>query len=277
MVRALKKDILIYVILIFIAIIMLVPSIYMISTSLKRSIDIYTYPPQWIPSVPILTNYLLAWDRIDFFRTFKNSLIVATSSTVVSILFNGMAGYALARKEFPGKNIVFTIIIGSMMVSLPIILIPLFLIIKKIGLYDTLLALILPWSASGYGIFLIRQYILTIPIEIEYAAEVDGCSQLGSFFKITFPLCKPILLTWGIFNFLWAWGDLMLPLIFIRSHRLKTVSLILAEVGGRYGGAQINISMMMAACALISIPPVVVFLIGSRQFLRALTEGAIKG
>lgn len=276
--RQLRRLLPMHIVLILVAIIMLAPFAFMVSTSFKHDMDVYAYPIKWIPSPAMFGNYVTAWTQLGYFRLVVNSVFVALSATVISLLVNAMAGYAFARKKFPGKRILFIAVLGSMMVPFQAILIPLFLVIKGLRFYNTYAAIIIPWCASGYGIFLMRQYISTIPLELDHAAQIDGCSDFMIFFRVILPLCKPILVSLGIFVFIWVWTDLLLPLIMTRSPGLQTLELGLSHLGGKYGGARINIPVAMAACTMAVIPPIVCFIVGGRTLMRGeLLKGGIKG
>jgi multiple sugar transport system permease protein len=261
-----------------IVIVMIVPLAYMLSTSFKRNMDIYVFPLRWIPRPFVLIGYIEALKDLHILLLFRNSLLVAVAAVAISLFVNALAGYSFARKSFPAKNALFLVVLSSMMVPFQAILIPLFLIIKGMGLYNTFAAIILPWSVNAYGIFLIRQYVTTIPDEFDYAAKIDGCPDFMIFTRIIIPLCKPILLSLGIFLFIWTWTDLLLPLIMTNSASLTTIELGLSQLGGKFGGTQINVPVAMAGCTIAILPPLLFFVLGGRTLMMGqLLQGGIKG
>lgn len=259
-------------------VLMLIPFAYMLSTSFKRNVDVYVFPVRWVPRPFVVINYVIALKDLHIFTLFRNSMIVSILAVSTSLFTSSLAAYSFARKTFPGKTALFFLILGSMMVPFQAILIPLFLIMKNLGLYNTFPALILPWCANAYGIFLLRQYITTIPEEYDYAARIDGCPDFRIFTRIILPLSKPILLSLGVFLFIWTWTDLLLPLIMTNASAISTIELGLSQLGGQYGGTQINIPVAMAGCTVAILPPLIFFVLGGRTLMSGnLMQGGIKG
>ncbi len=263
-----------YIILIFFALIYLVPIIWMTLSSFKAGTELFSYPPKLLPSKFTLTNYIDAWNRGDFGLYFRNTAIVAVSATALTIVINTMAGYAFAKYKFKGSTFIFMFFISALMLPLEVLMIPIFQVIRTFGMYNNFLGLIIPCAATPTGVFLVRQYFMTIPDELMEAARVDGASETSIFVRLMLPMAKPIMSVLGIFSFLWRWNDYMWPLVVIRDTKKYTVQLALANFAGQYS---VDWGSLLAMSVLTMIPVLVIFLVFQEQFMKGMTAGAVKG
>lgn len=220
-----------------------------------------------------LENYRDAWARGNFLLAFANSTLVALSVTALQIITSALAGYALARLKFRGRQAVLLVVLATLVIPFQLLVIPIFLVLKSGNLINTYGALILPTAANGFGIFLMRQYFLTIPVELEEAAALDGATRLQILSRVLLPLARPALLTLFLFTFIGEWNDLFKPLVFTTRPELRTVQLALAEFQEQFTN---NWSLMMAAVVIATIPVVALFLAGQRQFIRGIAATGIK-
>lgn len=218
-------------------------------------------------------NYREAWIRGKFLLAFANSTLVAIGVTALQILTSALAGYALARLKFRGREIVLLLILVTLVIPFQLLVIPIFIVLKWGHLINTYWALILPTAANGFGIFLMRQYFATIPLELEEAAALDGANRLQILTKIMLPLSRPALVTLFLFTFIGEWNDLFKPLVFTTRPELRTVQLALAEFQEQFTN---NWSLLMAAVVIATIPVVILFLIGQRQFIQGIGTTGIK-
>ncbi len=220
-----------------------------------------------------LANYRDAWQRGEFLIAFANSTLVALVVTGLQIFASALAGYALARLKFRGRQALLLIVIATLVIPFQLLVIPIFLVLKWGHLINTYGALILPTAVNGFGIFLLRQYFQTIPIELEEAAALDGANRLQILWRVMLPLSRPALVTLFLFTFIGEWNDLFKPLVFITRPELRTVQLALAEFQEQYTN---NWSLLMAAVAIATIPVILLFLLGQRQFIRGIASTGIK-
>ena len=221
-----------------------------------------------------LDNYIRLFTNSFFPKWFFNSIVVATGFSLLALFFCSLGGYAFAKYDFAGKNILFLIVIGSMAIPVWTTIIPLFKWFSQLGLIDTYWALILPGSASGFGIFLMRQYIHGIPSEILDSARIDGCSEFQIYYRIVLPVVKPALGALGIYSFMTSWNNFISPLIFIRSPNMFTIPVGLAAFVGQKDP---QFALLMAGGMISVIPILIVFLSLQKQFVAGLTLGAVKG
>ena len=218
-------------------------------------------------------NYQEAWARGKFLLAFLNSTIIALSVTGLQLITSALAGYALARLKFRGKEAILLLILTTLVIPFQLLVIPIFVILKWGHLINTYWALILPTAANGFSIFLMRQYFISIPQELEEAATLDGANRWQILTRIMLPLSRPALITVFLFTFIGEWNDLFKPLVFTTKPELNTVQLALAEFQEEFTS---NWSLMMAAVVIASIPVVVLFLIGQRQFIQGISNTGIK-
>lgn len=267
------STVLVYIALIVGAMIMLYPFVYMISTSLKSPAQVYVFPPRWIPTPIVWSNYVTAYGRLGI-QPFVNSVLFTASVVLGQGLVTTMGGYAFARLRFPFRNALFLAYLGTLMVPFVVVSIPLFVIVARLGWQDTYQGLILPILANGaFGTFLFRQFFLTIPEELGDAATVDGANHLDIFTRIYVPLSGPALTAYGIITALGAWNMYLWPLIVLQSDELKPVTLIIAQFASSMN-AQLNI--MMAAVAIALLPMFILYVIGQRFFVEGIAMTGLK-
>jgi len=217
--------------------------------------------------------YQLAWEKGNFLLAFANSGLVAIASVFFQVITSTLAGYALARLKFRGKNFIILLIISTLIIPFQVLVIPIFLILKWGHLINTYWALILPSAASGFGIFLMRQYFISIPVELEEAATLDGANSLQIIWQILFPLAKPAIITLSLFTFIGEWNDLFKPLVFTNTPNLTTVQLALASFQEQFTS---NWSLLMAAVIIATIPVIILFIFGQKQFIQGVSDTGIK-
>ncbi len=268
------KKCIVYTLLIVGLIITLAPFFWMLSTSLKTRAGIFTMPPQWIPDEPTLMHYGRLFDEVDFLRSFLNSTIVAISVTVLGLFFNSLAGYAFAKYRFPGRDRIFAILILSLMVPGQVTMMPVFLILRSVGLINTYLGLIITGTISVFGIFLVRQFVQTIPNDLIEAARIDGCSEFGIYLKVILPLCKPVLATLGIFTFMASWNEFLWPLIVMVREEMYTLPVALAALEGQYAT---DYGLVMAGAVVVVIPVIIVFLLAQKYIIEGISTTGLKG
>jgi multiple sugar transport system permease protein len=220
-----------------------------------------------------LANYRDAWQRGQFLLAFANSTLVAIAVTAFQMATSALAGYALARLKFRGKQALLLIVLATLVIPFQLLVIPIFLVLKWGNLINTYGALILPTAVNGFGIFLLRQYFQTIPVELEEAATIDGANRLQILWKVMLPLARPALVTLFLFTFIAEWNDLFKPLVFTTRPELRTVQLALAEFQEQFTN---NWPLMMAAVTIATVPVMILFLIGQRQFIRGIAATGIK-
>jgi multiple sugar transport system permease protein len=256
------------------AIVMLIPMIWMIITSFETLSETRHFPPILIPSSLQWQNYTAVLQQAPFARWFMNTLIVTVVVVAGNLLFCSLAGYAFARIKFFGRDVVFILVLATLMIPFQVIIIPTFIIVRKLGLIDTLGALIVPNLAGAFGIFLLRQFFRSLPIELEEAARIDGASRLGVLFKIVLPLSGPVLATVAVITFLWTWNDFLWPLVTLYSPNNMTLQLGLTTFQGSH---QTNTHLLMAANVMSVLPVLCLFVFAQRFFIRGIATSGLKG
>jgi multiple sugar transport system permease protein len=226
-----------------------------------------------LPAHITFANYQSAWTRGNFLLAFANSTFVALAVTAAQIFTSALAGYALARLHFRGRQVLLLLVLATLVIPFQLLVIPIFLILKWGHLLNTYAALILPTAANGFGIFLLRQFFLTIPIELEQAASLDGANRWQILWRIILPLSRPALVTLFLFTFIGEWNDLFKPLIFTTRPELRTVQLALAEFQEQFTNSW---QLLMAAVGIATLPVVILFLLGQKQFIRGIASTGIK-
>ncbi|HHT90060.1 MAG: carbohydrate ABC transporter permease [Bacillota bacterium] len=263
-----------FVFLLGAAIIALLPLYWMVVTALQQPTLTVSFPPEWFPSNPTFLNFQRFFGRPHVLTWTTNSLIVALAVTGIQIFTCAMAGYAFAKKKFPGGNFLFYLYIASMMIPGQVTLVPLFLIMSRLNLLDTYAGLVLPGIAGPFGVFLMKQFISTLPTDLIEAATIDGCGEWLTFMKVILPLAKPGLAVLGIFTFMGQWNQFLWPLIITNSSSMRTLPVGLAllqeELPMQYG-------LLMAGATYAAIPMIIIFLMFQKYFLRGITVGALKG
>ena len=266
-----------YVFLIAVALTVLVPFAWMISTSLKDSGVMTEVPPRWIPETSHWENYPEVLIKRNFLRFSLNSITISLSVAVGQILTCSMAGFAFARMKFPGRNFLFAILIATMMVPIQVMIIPEFLIMIGLGWVDhpMFLALIVPsWLAGSFGTFLLRQFYMAIPQDLEDAARIDGCNIFGIYWKIFVPLAQPALATLFIFAFMSSWNQLLRPILYLTSRNRMTLTIGLAEFSRQY---EVNENLKMTGAFICLIPLLVLYAFAQKYFVRGITLSGLKG
>jgi multiple sugar transport system permease protein len=256
------------------AIVMIVPMIWMVITSVETLNETRHFPPILVPSGIRWQNYTDVLQQAPFARWFVNTLVVTVVVVAGNLLFCSLAGYAFARIKFFGREVVFILVLATLMIPFQVIIIPTFIIVRKLGLIDTLGALIVPNLAGAFGIFLLRQFFRSLPIELEEAARIDGASRLGVLFKIVLPLSGPVLATVAVVTFLWTWNDFLWPLVTLYSPNNMTLQLGLTTFQGAH---QANTHLLMAASVMSMLPVLILFFVAQRFFIRGIATSGLKG
>jgi multiple sugar transport system permease protein len=220
-----------------------------------------------------LAAYREAWQRGHLLRAFANSTLVAIAVTVCQIITSSLAGYALARFRFRGRQAILLLVLATLVIPFQILVVPIFLVLKSGHLINSYGALILPTAANGFGIFLMRQFFQSVPIELEEAAAIDGANRVQILWRVMLPLARPALVTLFLFTFIGEWNDLFKPLVFTTRPELQTVQLALAEFQEQFTN---NWTLMMAAVVITSIPVIVLFLVAQKQFIRGIAATGVK-
>ena len=263
-----------HVVLMPLAAVMLLPLAWMLVTSIETLAESRHFPPTIVPSGIHWENYPHALDSAPFGRFFANSLVVTLASVAGNLVFCSLAGYAFARLRFFGRDVIFIVLLATLMVPFQVTMIPTFLIVQHLGLVNSLGALIAPNLVTPFGIFLLRQFFRTLPIDLEEAARIDGCSRLGVLFRVVLPLSMPALATLGIVTFLWTWNDFLWPLIAISSTDQSTVQLGLASFQGAH---QTRWTLLMAGNVVALAPMLLVFVFAQRWFVQSIAATGVKG
>ncbi|WP_433938051.1 carbohydrate ABC transporter permease [Paenibacillus lautus] len=265
-----------YLLLLAVSVVMMTPFVWMVSTSLKQPADVFVFPPQLIPSPIRWANYAEVLETIPFHLFYGNSVYIALLVTVGTVLFSSMAGYSFARIPFWGRSLVFLLLLSTMMIPNEVIAIPMFLFMRELGWINTHLPLIiLPIFGAGgvFGVFVMRQFFLGIPKELEEAAMIDGCSRLRIYSTIMLPLAKPAIATLIIFTFLTSWNDFFDPLIFINDRKLMTLPLGLSLFTDESGTSW---HLLMSASVMATLPLLIVFFFAQKQFVEGVSMTGLK-
>lgn len=273
MLRIINK-VLIYILLLSGAVTMLMPLAWMLSTSLKGLGDVFSFPPKWIPDPVVWRNYPDAWKAIPFGRFYFNSLYVAFMVTLGQLVTSVMAAYSFARLRFFGRDKIFFGYLATMMIPGSVTMIPVFILVRKLGWIDSYKALIIPGIFTAYGTFMLRQFFMSIPKDLEDAARIDGCSYPGILYRVIVPLSKPALATLTIFTFMGNWGNFLWPLIVTNSMEKRTLPIGLSVFQGLYATEW---SLMMAGSLIVLLPVIIVFLIGQRFFVEGIKLSGFGG
>ncbi len=264
------KLFLLYVGLVIMAVVTIYPFVFAISTSLKPT-GVVTINP--IPQTMTLDNFEYVLGVLPFFRFFWNSLVVSFLVVIFSLTFSSLAGYALARLRAPGRNLIFSLLLTTMMIPVAATLIPLFFIVSRLGWVSTYQALVVTHIASGFGVFLCRQFFQTIPKDLDAAAIIDGSSWFGIYWRIMLPLAKPALGALAIFKFMWAWNDFLWPVVIIQSESMYTLQVGLAFLKGYY---YTQWNYLMAGTSIAVIPVLIIFLAMQRYFIQGIAFTGMK-
>ncbi|NOK60433.1 MAG: carbohydrate ABC transporter permease [Chloroflexi bacterium AL-W] len=268
-------QILAWTVLIVTTFISLWPMYWLFVTAITPTQQTIKTPPDLFPVNASLENFVRLFSQArDYWRWFANSLIIGLTVTLFHIFFDTLAGYAFAKKRFPGRNILFWIILSTLMIPAHVTLVPMYIVTRNLGLIDNILAVILPATASVFGIFLMRQYIQTLPSELEDAARIDGCSEPGVFWRVILPLSKPAIGALAIFTFVRHWNDFLWPLIVLQKSQNYTLPVGVASLQDEFST---DYGIIFAGAALAALPMIVFFLAFQRYFLEGVRMGAVKG
>lgn len=272
--KSASKKILIYLLLIVIACTTLAPVVWMISASVMPTGEAATFPPKFFPHTVTLEHYRTLFTRLNLARYAVNSAVLSMLVTVISLFVNSLAGYAFAKYRFAGRERIFRLLITSMVVPAQITMLPLFLMMNKLGLVNTYWGLVIPGMASIFGIFLIRQYALSIPDSLIEAARMDGATDFEIYWRIILPLCKPILVTLAIFTFMGTWNDFLWPLIIMTDDSMYTLPVALQNLMGEH---TLDVELMMAGSVLTILPVMIVFIAMQKYYIDGIMMGSVKG
>jgi len=262
-----------YLLMILISVATVVPFLFMASTSFTKSFTMMTYPPTLIPENPSFDNYyeiMFVFQEGLFPRWFFNTLFTTLCITAGSLFLNTLSGYIFAKKEFYGKNVVFSLLLATLMVPGAVTLIPAFLMVNRLGLFNTYWALIIPGLASPFGIFMMRQFISSLPTELIESAKMDGASELRTFWSIIVPLSTPAMAALGIFTVINAWNAFLWPLVVLRANTMRTLVVGLATVQSEFN---INYGLVMAGSVLTVLPMLVLYILFQPYFVEGLRMG----
>lgn len=264
---------LIYTLLAIGSFIMIVPFVWMIVTSFKPLDEINTYPPSFFIRKPTFAAYLELFRIIPMGRYFFNSLFVTSAITLANIFFCSLAGYAFAKHRFFGRDKLFLLFVGSMMIPWQVNLIPSFVLVKKFGWLNSFYGLIIPAISGAFGIFLMRQFIMTIPDDLIDAAKIDGCSEFTIYRRVILPLIQPALASLAIFTFMAQWNNFVWPLVIIYSSKMRTIPLALSVLNGQFGT---NFAMVMAGAVVATMPVLIVFVAFQKYFIKGIALTGLK-
>lgn len=265
----------VYTLLIIFGIIILVPFFWTLSTALKTVAQALKVPPVWIPDPVMWSNFQEVFKVMDFWRYFNNTMIIVFCEILGTIISSTLIAFGFARLRFPGRDIMFFLCISTMMIPSHVLIIPRFIMFKELGWLDSFLPLVVPGFFGGaMNVFLLRQFFMTIPLELDDAAKIDGCGYLGTFLRIILPLSKPAIGIVAIFTFMSNWKDFMGPLIYLNSQRNFTLTLALATFQTEYF---VEWNLWMAAAFLTMIPPLIVFFVAQKYFIQGIVFTGVKG
>ena len=266
--------VLLHIFLLLGSVVMLLPFIWMLSTSLKTPAETFAYPPVWIPTQIAWNNYSRAVSSMPFGRFYLNSLIVTISVTVLQILTSSLAAFAFARLRFPGRNLLFLLYLATLMIPFQVTMIPNFIIVRLLGWFDTYQALILPPAFSAFSTFLLRQYFTGIPFDLDEAARIDGATSLRIWWSVILPLSGPVLTALAIFVSLNTWNEFLWPLIVTNSPAMRTLPVGLSTFQGQY---KVEWNLLMAGSVIAMLPVLLVYIVAQRWFIRGIALSGMGG
>ncbi len=275
--RGLLRSLAIHAVLLCGSLLFLFPLAWMISTSLKPLSQTMRMPPQWIPSPILWKNYIEAVQYIPFFTYARNTIVIAVLGTVGTVISSAVVAYGFARIEWKGRDKLFLILLATMMVPFPVTMVPMYAVFRELHWIGTYRPLWVPaWlGASAFNVFLLRQFFMTIPRDLSDAACIDGCSELGIFWRVVAPLSRPALAVIALFHFLYCWNDFLGPLIYLINQDTFTLALGLQFYQSRQGGTPWN--LLMAASTLVVMPVIALFFFTQRTFIQGITMSGLKG
>ena len=265
---------LLYIALIAGCAVMLLPFVWMISSSLKTESDVFTFPIQWIPSVPRWKNYQLIWEKVLLLNGFKNSAILTVCTMVLQITTSSLAAYAFAKLEFKGRNFLFLAYVTTIAIPWQVYMVPQYIMMASWHLTDSLTSIVIMHAFTAFGVFMMRQFYMGIPNELLEAARIDGMSEAGIWIRIMVPLSKPAVATLAITSFVFEWNDFMGPRIYLSSTSKQTLQLVLRLFNTQYSS---NYAQMMAAATVALIPVFIMFVFLQRYFVQGVATSGLKG
>ncbi|NPV52402.1 MAG: carbohydrate ABC transporter permease [Firmicutes bacterium] len=271
--RKLLRDVALYLVYTILTLVMVFPFVWMASSAIKTPDLIFRYPPIIIPPNPTFENIRQVFVLAPFARYMFNSFFVSATVTIVALLFHSMAGYSLARLSYPGREYIFTGILSTLMIPFYAIMIPLFILIRNLGWLDTYYALIIPAIPHAFGIFMLRQFFLGLPRELEEAAVMDGCSLVGVYAKVAVPLAKPVMSALAIFFFIANWDSFLWPLIVTNSPQMRVVQIGIVQFIGEHGRSW---NLVMAAATVAVIPSIILFFTLQRHLVQGIKLTGLK-
>jgi multiple sugar transport system permease protein len=255
-------------------IVMVTPFVWMLLGSFKTTGELRQTPPTWIPEDPTLDNYRDLFDRLNFPRYFFNSAVVAGIVTAGVLIISSMAGYAFAKLEFPGKRVLFVLVLSTLMIPIFVTFMPLFVLVTNLGLANTHAALILPWLANALGVFLMRQYIIGLPDELLEAARIDGAGEYTIFFRVVLPLCGPALATLAVLTFVAQWNSFLWPLVVATTEDMYTLPVAVALFAT--GQQETNLALQLAGATVVVVPMIILFFAMQRYVIQGVARTGIK-
>jgi multiple sugar transport system permease protein len=264
----------VYAVLLLGAILAATPLVWMVSASFMPTGEANSFPPHFFPTTITLEHYRTLFTRLDVARYFVNSSLIALGVTLLSLLVNSMAGYAFAKLRFRGREPLFRALLGVLVIPVQVAMLPLFLLLKELGAINTYWGVIIPGIASVFGIFLIRQYTLSVPDDLLDAARIDGAGELRIYWSIVLPMIRPILVTLAIFTFMATWNDFLWPLIVLSDGARYTLPVALANLAGEHVQ---DTELMMAGSVVTVLPVMLAFLFLQRYYIQGITMGSVKG
>jgi multiple sugar transport system permease protein len=263
-----------HVLLILGSVVMLLPFIWMLSTSLKSAAEVFTYPPTWIPKTFVWSNFRDALTSLPFGRFYFNSFFVAISVTVLTLFTSSLAAFAFARLRFKGRDTLFLVYLATLMIPFPVLLIPNFITVRWLGWYDSYAALIFPPAFSAFATFLLRQFFKGIPTDLDDAARIDGASSLRIWWQIILPNSTSALAALAIFIFLGNWNEFLWPLVVTNSDEMRTIPIGLTMFQGQFG---VKWELLMAAAVVAMLPVLIVYILAQKWFIKGITMSGMGG
>ena len=272
-VRRLSSRALLYISISVAAFVILLPVLWMVGASVRPEGDILSHPNYLIPTQFTLHNFRAVLKGIPFVREFQNTVIFAGSVTILSLLFDSMTAYALARLDFPGKRVFFLLILLFLMIPPQITLVPVYQLVAKLGLVNTYPGLIIPRATNAFGIFFLRQFFIGIPSDLSQAARIDGAGEFRIYWRVVMPLARPALLTLGLFHFMYNWNDLLWPLVITTDNNMATLPAGLAQFSGTH---VVEYGMLMAGATMAMLPMLLAFVVIQRKFIQGIATTGFK-
>ncbi len=260
-------------VLVTVALVMVAPIAWAVLSSMKSKNELAERTPSLLPDQLSLSNYTEALDRFDFVRYFTNSVIVTVAATVLTLTINSMAAFALAKYNFRGRNALFLLTLATIMIPLQVILLPVYRVVSDLGMTNSLLGLIIPPAATPTGVFLLRQYMLSLPDELLEAARIDGAGELRIFLRIVLPLCRPALAVVAIFSVIWRWNDFLWPRIVAQKESVHTLPVALARMNSEL---VVPFNLVLAMSVMSILPVIILFLLMQRQIISGIAQTGLK-